>query len=279
MGITARAKALMRTVRCDGISKKYQKLEEQHWKSVSRDIAPPSMRNRPAYLQFGDTLIKYLVVGVTRHGERGLPKNLNASVLNDLMKTVDGRYTIGLTTAVMPVPNIEASNAINSAEDMIIANQKVERDSNSSEHVSFNTKSDLGEVGEVAKSIYNQDEKMMGLAFIVSILAETDEDMNAALGHIRQVLGAKLIRSEPPVGKMEETMHTALPFPVLPSWIQGDPLTKQAAVFMAAQNTKPYSDDKGLRMGRIKNTKSSQFVIDLDSLPAEHMLWIGCKSR
>jgi len=66
------------------------------------------------------------VVGVTRHGERGLPKNLNASVLNDLMKTVDGRYTIGLTTAVMPVPNTEASNAINSAEDMIIANQKVE---------------------------------------------------------------------------------------------------------------------------------------------------------
>jgi len=60
MGITARAKALMRTVRCNGISKKYQKLEEQHWRAVSRDIAPPSMRNRPAYLQFGDTLIKYL---------------------------------------------------------------------------------------------------------------------------------------------------------------------------------------------------------------------------
>jgi len=70
-------------------------------------------------------------------------------------------------------------------------------------------------------------------------------------------------------------MHTALPFPVLPEWIQGDPLTNQAAVFMAAQNTKPYSDDKGLRIGRVKGTKSSQFVVDLDSLPAEHMLWIG----
>jgi peroxiredoxin family protein len=233
------------------------------------------MKNRPSYLQFGNTLGKYLVVGITRHGERGLPKNLNDQVINDLMVTVKGEYAIGLTTSVIAVPNIEASKAINTAEDMVVANQKVERDSNSSDHVSFNTRSDLGEISEVAAKIYNQDEKMMGMAFIISILAESEEAMNSAMGHVQQVLGAKLIRSESPVGNMEETMHTALPFPVMPNWIQGDPLTKQAAVFMAAQNTKPYSDTKGLRMGLIKGTKSSQYIVDLDSLPAEHMLWIG----
>ena len=271
----AATKSIMRTVRYKGMAKAYKKLEKAHWRSVSRDIAPPSMKNRPSYLQFGDTLIKYLVVGVTRHGERGVPKNLNERVLNDLMGTAKGGYTIGLTTSIIPVPNIDANQAVNQAEDTIVASQKVERDSNSSDHVSFNTRSDLGEIGEIVQKLHDQDERMMGLAFIVTILAESPEDMNAAVGHVKQVLGAKLIRSESPVGKMEETMHTALPFPVMPNWIQGDPMTNQAAVFLAAQNTKPNSDDSGLRMGTIKGTKSSQFIIDLDSLPAEHMLWIG----
>jgi len=276
MKVAGKMKALKRAIRYKGVKKQYRKLEKTNYQTVARDIAPPVMKNRPAYIECGDTLIKYLVVGITRHGERGLPKNLNARVLNDLMGTVDGdKYTIGLTTAIVPVRNTEATKAINHAEDMTISNQKVERDSNSSDHVSFNTKSDLGEISEIAKKVYNQDEKMMGLAFIVSILAESEEAINAATGHIKQVLGSKLIREESPIGKMEETMHTALPFPILPNWIQGDPLTKSAAILVAAQNTKPYSDEKGLRFGMMKGFKESNFVIDLDSLPASHMLFIG----
>jgi len=276
MSVIGKMKLLKRAIRYKGVKKEYRTLEKTNYRSVARDIAPSVMKNRPTYLKCDNTMIKYLVVGITRHGERGLPKNLNARVLNDLMATAIGEeYTIGLTTAIVPVPNIEATKAINHAEDMTVSNQKVERDANSSDHVSFNTQSDLGEISEIAKKVYNQDEKMMGLAFIVSILAESESAINAATGHIKQVLGSKLVRSELPIGNMEETMHTALPFPIMPNWIQGDPLTKSAAILTAAQNTKPYTDDRGLRFGMMKGFKESNFVIDLDSLPASHMLFVG----
>lgn len=115
---------------------------------------------------------------------------------------------------------------------------------------------------------------MIGTAFILSILAESQEDMKTAMGHITQVLGAKLVRNEIPIGRMEAAMKTALPFPDMPDWVQDDPLTKQAAVFLAAQNVNTYSDDSGLRIGHVKGS-TQQITIDLEALPAMHTLLVG----
>ena len=116
MSVIGKMKLLKRAIRYMGVKKEYRTLEKTNYRSVARDIAPSVMKNRPTYLQCDNTIIKYLVVGITRHGERGLPKNLNARVLNDLMAVAIGEeYTIGLTTAIVPVPNIEATKAINHA--------------------------------------------------------------------------------------------------------------------------------------------------------------------
>jgi hypothetical protein len=222
-----------------------------------------------------NTITKYILVGITRHGERGLPKHLNEELLNSLMAVEVGEYTIGMTTAIIRVPNGEASMALHSAEMMQIGNQHVERKGNKSEYVSSDTRSDLTDTNDDAKKIHNQEEVMTWTAFILSVMAETEEDMQTAVGHITQVLGAKLVRNEIPSGKMEQVMKTALPFPYMPEWAHGNPLTKHAAILLAAQNVNTHSDDRGLRMGHIKGKPSQPLTIDLDKLPAKHLLAVG----
>lgn len=251
-----------------------KKMQLSEWRTTARDIAPSMLAYKPSHVVCDDTLIKYVLVGVTRHGERGIPKNLNSELLNELMTTVKGQYTIGMTTAIVAIPNIEASHAIHAAEMMNVGNQKIERDGNETSYVSSDTRADMSDINEKAKKIHSQEERMIGTAFILSILAESQEDMKTAIGHITQVLGAKLVRNEIPIGRMAAAMKTALPFPYIPDWVQDDPLTKQAAVFLAAQNVNTYSDDRGLRIGNVKGS-TQQITIDLDALPAMHMLVVG----
>lgn len=253
----------------------FKKLERQHWRTVARDIAPSVFSFKPMHIICDGTLVKYILVGVTRHGERGLPKNLNSELLNALMAVEVGAYTIGMTTAIIRVPNGEAAKALNAAEMMQIGNQYVERKSNQSDYVSSDTRSDLSDTNEDAKKIHSQQEVMTWTAFILSVMAETHEDLQTAVGHITQVLGAKMVRSEIPSGKMEEVMKTALPFPYMPEWAHGNPLTEHAAILLAAQNVNTYSDDRGLRLGHIKGKPSQAVTVDLDSLPAAHLLAIG----
>jgi hypothetical protein len=248
MGITAKLRDVGNILTHKRKQNEFKKLEKQHWRTVARDIAPSVFSFKPLHIVCDDTLIKYILVGVTRHGERGLPKNLNSELLNALMRVDVGSYTIGMTTAIIKIPSSEASQAIHSAEMMNIGNQHVEKNSNESSYVSSDTRSDLSDIDEKAKKIHSQEEIMTGTAFILSVLAETPEDMQTAVGHITQVLGAKLVRNEIPAGKMEQVMKTALPFPYMPEWTQDEPLTKQAAILLAAQNVNTYSDDRGLRM-------------------------------
>ena len=252
-----------------------RQLEKKHWRTVARDIAPSTFTFHPQCITSGDTILKYILVGVTRHGERGLPKHLNDELLNSLMDVEVGAYTIGMTTAIIRVPNGEASKALHSAEMMQVGNQHVERKGNKSAYVSSDTRSDLIDTDEDAKKIHNQEEVMTWTAFILTVMAESQADMQTAVGHITQVLGAKLVRNEIPSGKMEAVMKTAMPFPYMPEWAHGNPLTSHAAILLAAQNVNTYSDDRGLRMGHIKGKPSQPMTIDLDTLPAKHLLAVG----
>jgi DNA polymerase III delta prime subunit len=275
MGIRAKVRDVCNILANKRKQNGFKKLERKHWRTVARDIAPSRFSFKPQHIICDNTLIKYILVGVTRHGERGLPKNLNSELLNSLMRVDVGAYTIGITTAIIKIPNAEASRAINAAEMMNVGNQHVERKSNESSYVSSDTRSDLSDIDEKAKKIHSQEEIMTGTAFIISVLAETKEDMRTAVGHITQVLGAKLVRNEIPAGKMEQVMKTALPFPYMPEWTQDDPLTKQAAILLAAQNVNTSSDDRGLRLGNVKGKDAQQITIDLDRLPAMHALIVG----
>jgi len=275
MSVKAKAKDVCNILAHKRNQNAFKKLEKRHWRTVARDIAPTVFSFKPLHIVCDNTRVKYILVGVTRHGERGLPKNLNSELLSALMKTDIGAYTIGMTTAIIKIPNAEASRAIHSAEMMNIGNQHVERKSNQSSYVSSDTRSDLSDIDEKAKKIHNQDEIMTGTAFILSVLAETPEDMQTAVGHITQVLGAKLVRNEIPAGKMEQVMKTAMPFPYMPEWTQDEPLTKQAAILLAAQNVNTYSDDRGLRLGTVRGKESQQITVDIAALPAMHALIVG----
>lgn len=275
MGVKAKLRDIGNILTHKRKQSEFRQLERKHWRTVARDIAPSVFSFKPLHIVCDDTLIKYILVGVTRHGERGLPKNLNSELLNALMRVDVGAYTIGMTTAIIKIPNSEASRAIHAAEMMNVGNQHVERKSNESSYVSSDTRSDLSDIDEKAKKIHSQEEIMTGTAFVLSVLAETPEDMQTAVGHITQVLGAKLVRNEIPAGKMEQVMKTALPFPYMPEWTQDDPLTKQAAILLAAQNVNTYSDDRGLRLGHVKGKETQQMTVDLETLPAMHALIVG----
>ena len=255
--------------------KRFEKLQAREWRTLSRDIAPSNMSIKPQYIVFDKTIAKYILIGVTRNGERGLPKNLNPELLNSLMSVDGGNYTIGLTTAIMRVPNAEAARALHDAEMMQIGNQHVERESNKTDYVSSDTRSDLSDTNEDAKKIHQQKEVMTWTAFVLTILAEDKEAIQEAEGHITQVLGAKLVRNEIPTGKLEVIMKTVMPTPAMPEWAHGNPLTDHASVLLAAQNVNTASDAVGLRLGHLIGNPSQQVTVDLSRLPAEHVLAIG----
>lgn len=253
----------------------FRKLERKEWRTAVRDIAPSNLDIKPNYVVCDDTLLKFIVAGVTRHGVRGFPENLTHVVLKELMDITVGNYTIGITTAVMKIPNIDASNMVYAAEMSNIGNQYVERASNKSGYVSADTRADLKDVSTKGEKIQRQSERLFSRAFIISILAETQEDIDLATGHITQILGAKLIRHEIPTGKMGDALKTALPFPFMPRWAEEDTLSGDTAKFLAAQNNNPTSDDTGLRLGHLKGNPSQTITIDFKKLPAFHLLATG----
>ena len=256
-------------------TRNFKKLEKEEWRTVARDIAPSSYKNKTKYLVCDKTIIKYFVIGVSRHGEKGLPKNLSPTILEDLMNIDIGNYTIGITTAVIEIPNYEAANSLQSAESGIIGNQHVEQKSNKSSYISADTRADLKDVNETIVKIHNQDEKMIGQALILAILAEDIDSMKTATGHVKKVLGAKLVRIEEPTSMMELAMQTALPFPIVPNKFQGDPLSHTAAKLLAATDVNVHTDQIGLRLGYRKGHQSQQVAVDLTKLPAGHLLVIG----
>lgn len=253
----------------------FRKLERNEWRSAVRDIAPSNLDVKPNYVICDDTILTLIVAGITRHGERGFPEKLTKSVLKELMDINVGNYTIGITTAVMKIPNIEASHMIYAAEMSNIGNQYVERESNKSGYVSADTRADLKDVNSKAEKIQSQSERLFSRAFVISILAETQEDTNLAIGHVTQILGAKLIRYEIPTGKMGDALKTALPFPFMPRWAEEDTLSEDTAKFLAAQNNNPTSDDVGLRLGHKKGNPSQTITVDFKKLPAFHLLATG----
>jgi len=254
--------------------KEFEKLGRKHWRTVARDIAPSHIQYKSTFVKCDETYIKYILVGVTRFGARGMRKNLSPDIVSDLQDVTLGDYTIGITSAVIPIPGDEAIRMLNAAEDMNLANRKIEQDSNKSTHVSADIRFDMDDTTEIIKSIHDKAGKMLGLAEVISIQAEDKTSMRNAIGHVLQVLNTHAVRPEEPVGRIKDLLQTSMPFPFMPEWTQSESLTNTVATWLAVQNINSETDDKGLRYGD-DMVSHDPIIVDLDELPAKHHLFVG----
>jgi hypothetical protein len=252
----------------------FEKLGRDRWRTVARDIAPSHMKYRPTYVLCDDTLIRYILVGVTRHGTRGLPKKLTPDIVSDLQDVTLGNYTIGITSCVEPIPAPETNRMLNEAEDMNLGNRKVERDANKSTYVSADTRFDMDDINETIRAIHDKTDKLIGFAEIISIRAEDETSMRNAIGHVLQVLDNHGVRAEQPVGSTKDMLQTSMPFPFMPVYAQSESLSSTVATFLAITNTNSETDDRGLRYGDDMTT-GDPIIVDLEKLPAMHHLFVG----
>lgn len=247
-------------------------METKNWLTVARDIAPSSITYKPNYIICDGTITKYILI-VSRHGRKALPNNLSEQMLSDIMKVDLGNYTISISTAVMRIIDYEASKMVNYAEMSNIGNQYLEKESSNSSYVSAEIRSEMSDINEMATKLQHKAESLIRFCFVIGIHAETMDDLRLAEGKIIQILG--LVRSEIPTGRMKAIMKTALPFPDMPDWAQADVLSKDGAKLIAGQNVNPKSDDQGLRLGHKKGNPAQSITVNLDNLPAGHMLITG----
>jgi len=254
--------------------KEFEKLGRERWRTVARDIAPSHIKYRPTYVKCDDTLIKYILVGVTRHGTRGLPKKLTQDIVSDLQDVTLGNYTIGITSCVEPIPAPETNRMLAEAEDMNLGNRKVEQESNKSTYVSADTRFDMDDINETIRAIHDKTDKLIGFTEIISIRAEDETSMRNAIGHVLQVLDNHGVRAEQPVGTTKDMLQTSMPFPFMPTWTQSESLSHQVATFLAITNINSETDERGLRYGDDMVT-GDPIIVDLERLPAMHHLFVG----
>ena len=255
-------------------TREFERLGRDRWRTVARDIAPSHMKYRPTYVQCDDTLIKYILVGVTRHGTRGLPKRLTPDIVGDLQDVMLGNYTIGITSCVEPIPAPETNRMLNEAEDMNLGNRKVEQDANKSAYVSADTRFDMDDINETIRAVHDKTDKLTGFTEIISIRAEDATSMRNAVGHVLQVLDNHGVRAEQPVGQTKDMLQTSMPFPFVPVYTQSESLSSTVATFLAITNINSETDERGLRYGDDMIT-GDPIVVDLEKLPAMHHLFVG----
>lgn len=255
-------------------AKEFERQGREQWRTVARDIAPSHITYRPTYARCDDTLIRYILVGVTRHGTRGLPKKLSADLVSDLQDVSLGNYTIGIMSGVEPIPAPETNRLLNEAEDFNLGNRKVEQQSNKSTYVSADIRLDMDDITGLIKAVHEKTDKLVGFTEIISIRAEDETSMRNAVGHVLEVLDTHGVRAEMPVGSTKDLLQASMPFPFMPIYMQSEILSSTAATLLAIQNINSETDEKGLRYGDDMVT-GDPIIVDLDKLPAKHHLIVG----
>lgn len=255
--------------------------ENEYWAAASRNIAPVTLEEHKngKYLIINKKVYgRCIIVGVPTALENGYPEGLGDTLYTKLIELSDHGRQLAYSLKLVPVSSIEARKEIQKSIYMteVNADRSIE---NNVKRKGVNLR-DMDTVIAQEHNVSNYRDvianrhKLYKSAFIITMWADTEEDLYATEADIITILESENVKSEIPDYWHKEAYLAAQPYNLPIDFAEVQLLTPYAAVLASSRNPNSRTDTKGVWFGVDKVT-NKDIIIDIDKLVAPHLIGLG----
>jgi len=250
------------------------------WWDITRKILPPSIEEHRTYLALTDgTYIKCITVGVPKFDVPGYSRSIDPGLIGALLNTAQDRCFIGYSFALTPFDQAESNRALEDAEFRNIQDQLNDADANKLNHAKNKTMFIADEIRSDQRDIHEQKKKQFYTSCIITIRADSLDELNIAYSHVVTILSNNLVGYTPPEKKMLETYKSAQPWGDIAKDTVVDCTSPQVASLLPMMRLDSRTDLKGIWFGNQKMQNpldtGKPIMIDLGALSAGHGIIFG----
>lgn len=268
-------------------AKQHKKYAEQDntrmqagWWHIVRKMLPPTVTEEHDHLALTDgTFIKCLVVGVPEFDTPGYSRTIEPGLLGDLLNTAQDRCFIGYSFAITPFGPADSNRALEDAEFRNIQDQMDDLDVSAIGKIKNKTGFIATDIKDDQYAIHQQTLKQFYTSCIITIRADSLDELDVAYSHVTTILSNNLVGYLPAEGKMLETYKSAQPWGVAADHTVVDCTSPQVASLLPMKRLDSRTDLSGIWFGNQKmpnpNDRGKPIMVDLDALSAGHGFIFG----
>ena len=250
------------------------------WWDITRKILPPSIDEHRDYLALTDgTYIKCVIVGVPKFDVPGYARTIDPWLIGSLLNTAQDRCFIGYSFAITPFDQADSNRALEDAEFRNIQDQLNEKDTNKLNHAKNKTMFISDDIRTDQHDIHDQKVRQFYTSCIITIRANSIDELNVAYSHVATILSNNLVGYLPAQKKMLETYKSAQPWGDIAEDTVVDCTSPQVASLLPAVRLDSRTDLKGIWFGNQKMPTTADIgkpiMVDLDALSAGHGIIFG----
>ena len=250
------------------------------WWNLIQKILPPTLNEEHGHLALTDgTFIKCLVVGVPEFDTPGYSRTIEPGLLGDLLNTAQDRCFIGYSFAITPFGPADSNRALEDAEFRNIQDQMDDMDMNDLGKIKNKTGFIATDIKDDQYAIHQQTLKQFYTSCIITIRADSLDELDVAYSHVTTILSNNLVGYLPAEGKMLETYKSAQPWGTVADHTIVDCTSPQVASLLPMKRLDSRTDLSGIWFGNQKmpnpSDRGKPIMVDLDALSAGHGFLFG----
>ena len=273
------AKNIVRHVKhAEIVATEHAAKEERYWQAARR-ILPISLTEQTEFIRLDDgTYITCVVVGVPTHATPGYPSTISPDLIGSLLNTAQEHCAIGYSFAMRPFSQRGANSAMEDVEFRNIADQMADAGSNKLGHVRNRTLFVAEDIAADQKKVYRQDVTMDHTSCIITIRADTLDELYIARSHVKTIIKNNMVGRISPNSQMRAAYHAAQPYgnpwADKTAFAVVDAQSPQVAAMLPVRNIGAKSDDDGIWFGTHATT-GAELIYDVDALATQHGFILG----
>lgn len=253
---------------------------QSEWWHIIRKILPPTIDEKPGHLALTDgTFIKCIVVGVPKFDVPGYARTIDPGLIGALLNTAPDRCFIGYSFALTPFGQADSNRALEDAEFRNLQDQMNEKDTNELGHVKNKTTFVAEDIKDDQRDIHNQTKRQFYTSCIITIRADSLQELDVAYSHVTRILQNNLVGYLPAEGKMLETYKSAQPWGEIADNTIVDCTSPQVATLLPVKRIDSRTDVSGIWFGnqKMQNPEDTgkPIMVDLGALSAGHGFIFG----
>lgn len=255
--------------------------ENEYWAAASRNIAPVTLEEdkKGRYIIINDTtLARCIIVGVPSGLENGYPEGLSDSLYTKLIELSNHGRQLAYSLKLIPVSSIDARKEIQHSIYMteMNADKSVEKNI---KHSGVSLR-DMDTVvaqehnEQNYRSVIENKHKLFRSEFIITMWADSEQDLYATEADIITILESENVRYEIPNYWHKEVYLAAQPYNLPAEFAQVQLLSPYAAVLASSRNPNSRTDTQGIWFG-VDRVTNKDIIIDIDKIVAPHLIGLG----
>jgi hypothetical protein len=201
------------------------------------------------------------------------PRDMTSKAIERIQELSFDRCKIMISHGLIQIPQEQAAKDLQDSYFTLNVNQEHAKQVNPGGAIDLNIMCQTEDIVANHRMIHLHSQRSFYSSLIFTIKGNEKEVLTAE-SYIMSILKSELIDFFVPFGRMFETYLSAMAFPVSESKTWVKVRSDTASILCTSTNLNSRTDDVGLYFGKDLKT-NAEIVIDLDTLPAKHLTFLG----